>query len=364
MRLSEIIAIMESAAPLGYQEDYDNSGLATGDPDMEINGILLCIDITLPVVEESIRKGVNLVISHHPVIFKPVKKLTGSSITEKIIIKAIQNNLALYCAHTNMDNIHTGVNQKICEKLGLEYTRILKPLQHGLNKLVTYVPRAHAEKVRNALFAAGAGQIGKYDACSFNAEGQGSFRPLEGAVPYSGSVGQLHFEDETRIETVFPAPLKNRVVRALLENHPYEEVAYDIFVLENDYEFAGSGMIGELHHPENEVVFLQKIREAFNCKIIRHSVLLNKPIRRVAVCGGSGSFLISTALSAGADLFLTADVKYHQFTEAEDQLVIADIGHYESEQFTNEIFYDILIKKLPNFAIHFSSINTSPVYYL
>jgi dinuclear metal center YbgI/SA1388 family protein len=364
MRLSEIISILESAAPLAYQEDYDNSGLAIGDPGINITGILLCLDVTLPVVDEAIRTGANLIISHHPVIFKPVKKITGSSDTEKIIIKAIRSNLAIYCAHTNVDNICTGVSRKICEKLGIENTKVLMPLRGNLKKLVTYVPGAHAEAVRDALFAAGAGHIGKYDACSYNAEGKGSFRALEGATPFVGAIGQLHFEDEVRIETVFPAIYKKQVIGALLANHPYEEVAYDIYALENDYEFTGSGMIGMLKNPENEVDFLHRIRATFSCMMVRHSLLLNKSIQKVAVCGGSGSFLISEALSAGADLFLTADVKYHQFAEAEGRLVIVDIGHYESEQFTIEIFYDILIKKLPNFAIHFSSINTSPVYYL
>ncbi len=364
MKLKDIISALETAAPLSYQEDYDNSGLTVGDPVMDITAALLCIDVTLSVVDEARQRGANLIISHHPVIFKGLKSLTGKNYTENIILEAIRNNIALYSAHTNIDNIITGVNQKIAQKLGLRNTRILVPLQNSLKKLVTFVPKAYADAVRLALFSAGAGHIGNYDSCSYNIEGTGSFRGQEGAVPFTGETGKLHFEEETRIETIFPVAKRQMVIDALLKSHPYEEVAYDIYPVEHSYERAGSGMIGELDKDTDETLFLNRVKEVFNCGVLRHSRLLNKPFRKIAVCGGSGSFLISEAISAGAQLFLTGEIKYHQFFDADDRIVLADTGHFESEQFTIEIFYDILIKNLPNFAIHFSSNNTSPIYYL
>ncbi len=364
MKLSEIITAFESVVPIAYQEDYDNSGLVVGDAGMDITAALLCIDVTEEVVAEALRLGANLIISHHPVIFRPLKRITGNSYVEKIILSAITYKIALYSSHTSLDNLYEGVNHKICLKLGLQQLKILAPLQNELKKLVTYVPSAKAAEVRQALFHAGAGKIGAYDSCSFNTEGKGSFRASEESHPYAGEIGKLHFEDETRIETVFPARLKSRIIKALLTSHPYEEVAYDIFPMENPYEMAGSGMIGELSEPTDALKFLNHLKSTFRCQILKHSRLIGKPVKKIAVCGGSGSFLIHKAISAGADVFITGDVKYHQFFDAGDQIVLVDIGHYESEQFTIEIFYEILIKNLPNFAVHFSSINTSPIYYI
>jgi dinuclear metal center YbgI/SA1388 family protein len=364
MKLAEIIAAFESFAPPGLQEKYDNSGLVTGQSGMEVHAVLLCIDVTEAVLDEAILLGADLIISHHPVLFNPLKRITGRGYTERIIISAIKHNIALYSAHTNLDNIPEGVNLKICQKLDLRQREILLPIEHSLKKLVTFVPYEYVDQVRSALFAAGAGHIGKYDQCSFSTEGLGSFRASAEANPFVGEIGKLHLEKEMRIETVFPAMLLQKVLQALFDTHPYEEVAYDIYLLENSAGLAGAGMIGTLHSPLDEQAFLSKVKNSFNCGVIRHSGFLNKPVRKIAVCGGSGSFLISTAISAGADVFLTADIKYHQFFEADGKLLLADIGHYESEQFTIEIFYEILTKKLPNFAVHFSSINTNCVNYL
>jgi len=364
MKLAEVIAVFEKAVPKDFQEDYDNTGLAVGMPDMDVHGALLCIDVTEAVIAEAIQWGANLIISHHPVIFNPLKKITGSTYTERIVSAAIRNNIALFSAHTNIDNFPEGVNQKICTKLGILRPRVLLPLKAGLRKLITFVPAAHAEKVRTALFAAGAGSIGKYDQCSFNSEGTGSFRASSEANPFAGEKGKLHFEQEVRIETVFPAPLQKEIMKALVQNHPYEEVAYDIFQLENTHEKAGAGLVGDLSEPLDEKGFLEQVKNTFHCGVIKHSPLLGKPVTSVAVCGGSGSFLIQRAIRAGADMFLTADVKYHQFFDADNNIVIADIGHYESEQFTIEIFYEILTKKITNFAIRFSSINPNCINYL
>jgi dinuclear metal center YbgI/SA1388 family protein len=364
MQLSEIITIFDHEAPPVYQEPYDNSGLAVGEPSMEITGALVCLDVTLTVLNEALAQGLNLIISHHPLIFSPVRQLVGKNNTEKILIQALRNNVAIYSAHTNMDNVPNGVNERICRKLGIAGAQILLPRSKGLFKLVTYVPESHADQVRSALFSAGAGHIGNYDSCSYNVSGNGTFKPLEGADPYVGEIGKLHFEKEIRIETVIPEHVKNQVIKALLDNHPYEEVAYDIYSLDNAWDQVGAGMIGELPEAQTEQDILNKIKQVFNCKVLRHSKLTGKPVKKVAVCGGSGSFLISSAIAAHADLFLTGEIKYHQFFEAEDRLVVADIGHYESEQFTIEIFYDILKKNLPNFAVRFSSMITSPIYYL
>ena len=365
MKLSDIIDVFESAAPPAGQEKYDNTGLAFGDPGMEINAALLCLDVTEAVIEEAVRLGANLVVSHHPVIFQPLKRLTGSTYPERILVAAITNKIAIYSAHTNLDNVYHGVNLKGCEKLGLQQVSILQPVRNVLRKLVTFVPNASAGKVRSALFEAGAGHIGGYDSCSYNVEGKGSFRASEGTHPYTGEIGELHYEDETRIETVFPSELQSRIIKALLKAHPYEEVAYDIYPLENTYGLAGSGMIGELPEPADARAMLNRIKTVFGCKVIRHTRLVHQTVRKIAFCGGGGSFLIPVAIAAGADMFITGDVKYHQFFDAENRLVVVDIGHYESEQFTVEIFLDILKKNLPNFAIHFSSINTSPInYYL
>ncbi len=364
MKLSEVIAVFETVAPPAYQEPYDNAGLVTGNGDLEVTAALLCIDVTEDIISEAMRMGANLIISHHPVLFHSLKSITGKNQTERILITALSHNIALYSVHTNLDNIYGGVNQKICQKLDLQHLKILLPLPDGLRKLVTYVPLAHASGVRQALFDAGAGNIGAYDSCSFSSEGRGSFRAPEGTNPFTGEIGKLHFEEETRIETVFPAILKSRIVAALLKAHPYEEVAYDIFPLDNSYDRAGSGMIGELREPLEIMDFLNRVKETFGCRVLRYSPLVRNTIRKVAVCGGSGSFLIPKAIAAGADVFITGEVKYHQFFDAEKHLVIVDTGHYESERFTIEIFYEILIKNLPNFAVHFSSINTSPINYL
>jgi dinuclear metal center YbgI/SA1388 family protein len=364
MKLAEIISVIETNAPLALQENYDNAGLAVGDAGMQVQSALLCIDVTEKIIAEAIQLGANLIISHHPVLFHPLKKLTGAAVDERIILAAVQNNIALYSAHTNLDNILTGVNQKICEKLNLLHTGILVPKEGALRKLVTFVPADHEETVRTALFNAGTGHIGQYDQCSFNAGGQGSFRALPGTHPYTGEINKFHLENETRIETVFPAYLQNQIIRALLSAHPYEEVAYDIYRIENSYEMAGSGMIGVMEKPMAENEFFQHVKDIFRCGIIRCSPFLNKEVKKVAVCGGSGAFLAGAAMAAHADVFLTGDVRYHQFFEADGRIIIADIGHYESEQFTIEIFYELLTKNLPNFAVHFSRINTNCITYL
>ena len=364
MTIGEITTYLESVAPPSFQESYDNAGLIIGDPETVISSVLISLDITEAVIDEAIETGCELIIAHHPILFKGIKRLNGNSYVERCVIKAIKNDIAIYAAHTNLDSVMGGVNSKICEKIGLTNLNILAPVKEQLLKLVTFVPDDHLEKVREALFDAGAGAIGKYDRCSFGSEGTGTFRGGEEANPYVGEIGEFHFEKETRIEMIIPRHLKNNIINTLLKTHPYEEVAYDIYPLENIFREVGAGMIGELPGGEHEIDFLTRLLQVFGCKSIRHTYLLGKPIRKVAVCGGSGSFLLGAAIKAGADIFITADMKYHDFFDAEEKIIIADIGHYESEQFTKELFYEILIKKFPNFALRLSEVKTNPVLYL
>ncbi len=364
MTIKEITQFLESIAPLAYQESYDNAGLIIGRSTQDVSGILITLDVTEEIIDEAIQKNLNLIVSHHPIVFSGLKKLNGRNYIERCVEKAIRNDIAIYAAHTNLDSVFGGVNSKICEKLGLLNCRILAPVSGFLKKLVTFVPEADAEKVRAALFEAGAGHIGNYDSCSYNLNGKGTFRGNNETNPYVGEKNKLHAEAETRIETIFPKHIQSQVVSTLLKAHPYEEVAYDIYPIENEFAQVGIGMIGELAAPVDEIHFLQELKKAFTCPVVRHTALLGKPIKKVAVCGGSGSSFLGKAISQKADVFVTGDFKYHQFFDAENQILIADIGHYESEQFTKEVFYELLTKKFPKFAIHLSETNTNPVNYL
>ena len=363
MQISEIASVLETLAPLSFQEDYDNSGLAVGNLDKEVHGCLICLDINEEVIKEALAKKLNLIISHHPVIFKGIKRLTGQTMTERIVAQAIREDIAIYSVHTNLDNVHQGVNKMLCEKLGLVNSGILRKMSGNLRKLVTFCPLSHADQVREAVFNAGAGHIGEYDRCSFNAEGKGTFRAGEQADPFVGEIGKLHFEDEVRIETIFPSYLQKNVITALLESHPYEEVAYDIYRLENDSDRNGAGMIGYLPDKLTEAEFLTKLKDVLQVACIRHSPLLGHQVEKVAVCGGSGSFLIPDAIRQKADFFVTADIKYHQFFDAEGKMVIADAGHFETEQFTCNLLADHLKKNFPNFAIQISETRVNPVNY-
>jgi len=364
MKIREIISSIETFAPLAFQENYDNAGLIIGDQEQEAKGALITVDVTEEIIDEAINKKINLIIAHHPIIFAGLKKITGKNYIERIIIKALKNDIAIYAAHTNLDNIQGGVNSKIAEKLNLQNTRILAPLNNHLMKLVYFVPVAQAEETRKAIFKAGAGHIGNYDMCSYNLEGKGSFRAGEDANPFVGNKNEIHYEDEIRIETIFPKHLKHKIINALIEAHPYEEVAYDIYPLENKFERAGSGMIGELKKEIPEIEFLEQVKKIFKAQCIRHTKLFNKPVKKIAICGGSGSFLLNEAIKQNADVFISADFKYHQFFDAENKIIIADIGHFESEQVTKELFYELLIKKFPKFAVYLTEINSNPINYL
>lgn len=363
MKLQQITAFLETLAPLTFQEEYDNAGLIVGRHEQEITSAIISLDATEVVMDEAIETGANLIISHHPIVFKGLKKLTGQRYIERVVEKAIRHNIALYAIHTNLDNMPEGVNARICEKLGLVNLRILSPKNSLLKKLVTFVPVANIEAVKNALFEAGCGKYGQYDECSFSVEGSGNYRANDGADPYAGEIGNRHHETEIRLETIFPGHLQKKVVVALIMAHPYEEVAYDIYPLENNWNQVGSGMIGELPDLMDETSFMHHIKNRMRATVIRHTSLRNKAVKKVAVCGGSGSFLLGKAIAAGADFFITADFKYHEFFDAENKVVIADIGHFESEQFTQDLLIEKLREKFPTFALRLTKHNTNPVNY-
>ena len=364
MKIKKIINYLETIAPTSYQESYDNAGLIVGNPDMEATGAIICLDSIEAVIDEAIEKGCNLVIAHHPIVFSGLKRFNGRTYIERVVMKAIKNDIAIYASHTNLDNVKVGVNAKICEKIGLKNIQILSPKKGRLKKLYTFVPTAQSDKVRNALFEAGAGQIGNYDEASFNLVGAGTFRANEGANPHVGDIGKRHYEAEVKIEVIFEDYKERKIVSALKKNHPYEEVAYDVVTLDNDDNNVGSGMIGELENPMTEKAFLLHLKNEMNTPVIRHTAFNNKKVKRVAVCGGAGSFLLNKAIGQKADVFVTGDYKYHQFFDADGKIIIADIGHYESEQFTIELFYEFLIKKFSNFAFYLTEVNTNPVKYI
>ncbi len=364
MTVREVTSIMESFAPLAFQEDYDNSGLIVGDANMEVTGVLLTIDVTPQVVAEAVAGGANLIVAHHPVIFKGLKRITGKSYVEQVVVDAIRNNIAIYAAHTNIDSVQGGVSFKMAEVLGLTNTQVLSPLTGQLVKLVTFVPTEYAEAVRQAMFNAGAGVIGNYDSCSFNIQGQGTFRAGDGTNPFVGEMGKIHFEPEVRVETIVPRHILNAVVKAMVEAHPYEEVAYDVYPLDLPYKKAGLGVVGDLPEPMNTIDFVKHVKQQFRAPCVRYTNPVKDFISRVAICGGSAISLLNDAIAANADVFITADVKYHQFFDAENRIVILDIGHFESEQFTIDIFYDLLSKKISNFAVLKSKVRTNPINYI
>lgn len=364
MIIQDVVTLLQDYAPLAYAEEFDNVGLLVGDKNEKLTGVLVTLDTLETVVDEAIENNCNLIVSFHPIIFKGLKSLTGKSYVERTVLKAIQNNIAIYAIHTALDNHINGVNDIICDRLELKNKQILIPQQHTIKKLITYVPLKNADTLRTALFNAGAGSIGNYDECSFNLEGTGTFNGNPDSNPVIGERGVTHYEKETQISVTFSKHLESKIVSALFKSHPYEEVAYEITTLENTNQNIGIGMLGDLEEDMSELDFLAYLKTKMKTNTIRHSSLLGKPIKRVAVLGGSGAFAIGAAEAKGADIFITADLKYHDFFSAENQLILADIGHYESEQFTKSFLVDYLSKKITNFAIILSKTNTNPIKYL
>lgn len=363
--IREIISYLETIAPLQYQESYDNSGLITGDPSWEVKGVVVCLDSTEEVVREAIQLGCNLIIAHHPIVFSGLKKLTGKDYVEKTVISAIKNDIAIYAIHTNLDNVLiNGVNSTIAEKLGLKNCKILLRKAETLMKLTCFAPADARDTVLEAMFAAGAGQIGNYRNCSFYSEGTGTFTPVGEANPFIGENGKAEIVQESRIEVIFPEYLMSNVMEAMRESHPYEEVAHYLHRLQNYDQNTGSGLIGTLEHPTAADFFLEVIKEKLHVEMIRYTKIVKPAFSTVAVCGGAGSFLLKHAIAQGADIFISADFKYHDFFDANNKITIADVGHYESEQHTINLLFDIINKKYSNFAVHLTKVVTNPVKYL
>ncbi len=363
MKIRNLLKELEILAPFALQENYDNSGFLLGDADAEITGVLITVDITEAVLDEAIRKKCNVIISHHPFIFSGLKKITSQNPQGRMLLKAIQHEIAFISMHTNLDNVKNGINGILAKKIGLKEVEILQPKEQMLRKLVTFCPLSHKERVQEALFEAGAGHIGNYDSCSFQTQGTGSFRGNEAANPFVGEKGKIHFESEIRIEVIYPVYKEQSIVKRLLETHPYEEVAYDLYSLNNAFSTVGSGMVGILEKPVQVGTFFNHLKEILQIPCIRHSKFEEKEIQKVALCGGSGSFLIQEAQKKGVDIFLTGDLKYHDFQQASQALILADIGHYESEQFAKELIYSFISEKFSTFAILFSEHNTNFISY-
>ncbi|SHN34173.1 dinuclear metal center protein, YbgI/SA1388 family [Cyclobacterium lianum] len=362
--IKDIISHLESIAPTSYQESYDNAGLIVGDPADQVKGIICCLDVTEAVVVEAKEKGCNLIVAHHPIVFKGLKRLTGRDYVERTVIKAIKENIAIYAIHTNLDAVYRGVNQKIAEKIGLSATKILAPKKGLLSKLTTFIPRKNTDEVLSALYEAGAGTIGNYARCSFQTEGQGTFLPLENARPHIGSRGTEERVAEKRVELMLPAHLETKVLQALQNAHPYEEVAYYLQPLQNAHQEVGAGMIGNLAEPLSGMDFLRHLKDSMDLQVLKHTAILDRKISRVAICGGAGIFLLGQAIKSGADVFVTADVKYHEFFDADQRILLADIGHYESEIYTKELLKDLLSQKFSNIATYLTNVVTNPISYL
>ena len=363
MKLYQIIQALEQLAPPALQESYDNSGLLVGNNKMEISGALICLDSIEEIIDEAIRKKCNLVIAHHPIVFKGLKSITGKNYIERTLLKAIKNDIAIYAIHTNLDNVQQGVNAKIGALLGIQHPEILQPKQQILEKLVPFCPVDQLETVRNGLFSAGAGTIGNYSECSFDAIGTGTFTPNENATPFVGVQNERHHEKEHKIEVIYENYRRSEVLAKLKECHPYESIAYDLFSVLNAHPNIGSGMFGELEQEQDLNAFFDLIKKQFHLNVIRHTSAVKSTVKKIAWCGGAGSFLLGSAKAVKADLFITGDFKYHEFFDHENSLVIADIGHYESEQFTIDLLGDFLKEKFPKFAVHLTEISTNPVNY-
>lgn len=364
MKVREILNVIDQSAPRELQESYDNSGILTGDINAELDQMLVCLDITEEVISEAIEKGIKLVVSHHPLIFQGIKNLNPTNPINRILISAIKNDIVLFSAHTNLDKVNPGVSFALADKIGLVDQAVLVPESGSFLKLITFIPKDSVDTVSKALFDAGAGKIGNYDSCSYRLDGEGTFRALEGANPHVGEVNVVHTEPEIRFEAIVPRYLKSKVLRALIESHPYEEVAFDLIALENSNMYEGLGVVGKLSKPMAQNEFLNYLKDSLTLNCIRHTSISDQLVSTVAVCGGSGSEFLKNAKSSGAQVYVSADFKYHQFFDANSEILIADIGHYESEIFSLEVIKEIVTKNFPNFAVHLSKVNTNPIKYL
>lgn len=363
MTIRDISKLLEQWAPLANAESFDNVGLLVGDFTTPVSNILVAHDALEQVVDEAVAKNCNLIVCFHPILFNGLKRLNGNNYIERAIIKAVKNDVAIYAIHTALDNIHKGVSYTMAKALQLENPSVLIPKKDTIYKLTTYVPHAFAKALKESLFAAGAGQIGNYNECSFSLKGKGTYKAGKNTNPFIGQKGEQHTEKETQLHLTFEKHAKQSVLKALFTNHPYEEVAYEVTALENKNQHLGMGTIGTMATPINQEKFLALIKSTFKTGGVRHSPILDKKIKKIAVLGGSGAFGIEAAIAQGADAYVTADLKYHDYYKAENQILLADVGHYESERFTKTLIADYLTEKIRSFAVLLSEKNTNPINY-
>ena len=361
----DVIEIIEQFAPRDLAADWDNIGLQVGDPTREIKSILVTLDVTEDVLNEAISLGTGMIVSHHPLIFKPLKNIRSDNGIGKLIAKALQADILIYAAHTNADSCTKGVNYCLAKRIGLEDIKVLQQGDTKLYKFVVFVPIGHEAVVRDAMGEAGAGWLGAYSHCSFMTEGTGSFKPLAGANPYIGKQGQLEEVSEYRIESIVPETKLRGLVNKVLEVHPYEEVAYDIYPLENLNSHQGMGRIGKLPKPLTLGDLAKKIKDDLGCPWVLVSGPCEDYVQTVAVCGGSGADLMYLAKARRAEVLVTADVKYHQALAAKELgLSIIDAGHNATERVLIPELADYLRIELnkagKTVAVYESQINTNP----
>jgi dinuclear metal center YbgI/SA1388 family protein len=361
---SEVEQLFAEIAPISLAEGYDNVGLLVGSPSTEVTGVLTCLEVTEEVLDEAIENGFNLIVAHHPILFKGIKRLTGKGYVEKILLKAIKADIGIIAVHTNIDNAENGVSYQLAELLGLQGIEVLQPIAGKLGMLTTFSPVAGVPKILDALFTAGAGHIGKYAECAFRLNGLGSFKPLEGSKPKVGKIDELSLVQEQRLELIYPIYLEKKIFEALKGNHEFEEVAYYCTPTNNIWRQIGAGAIGELITPEPLSKVLDRIKKSLGIEHLRYSSpkkFETDLISKIAVGGGTCSFLIGPAKAAKADLLLTSDLKYHEWFEAEDALSLVDVGHYESEIHIAQHFANFIRKKMPNIAVRLTTVTTNPV---
>ena len=362
LKIQSITDCLEQWAPPSLALSYDNCGLLIGDPNQLVKKALVSLDVTEGVVQEAIDQQANLIIAHHPIIFKGLRSIRPTTDSQRAIILAIKHDIAIYAIHTNLDRVDDGVNKALADRLNLSNRSVLEEASN-LYKLITFVPTKDLQVVRNALFSIGAGSIGEYKKTSFVSSGVGSFQGSASSNPSIGKAGEFTEVEEEKLEVLLTDTLLSSALKTLQEYHPYEEVAYDIVPLRNKNQNHGSGMIGELREPLSPDDFIQYLTNHLGLQLVRHSPLIKSKIKRVAICGGAGFDLLKNARQKGADAYVTADLKYHDFFEADSSLLLCDIGHYESEHWVIQEIKDYLTRNFANFAVLSTTVNTNPVHY-
>ncbi len=365
--VGDVIRIIESSYPLCYQEPYDNSGLQVGQMGEKVTGIMLSVETTEAVLEECVDKGCNFLLSHHPILFKPLKRVTMCTYQERCLAFAIKHNIAIYALHTSADNILQGINFFVANKVGMQIDgrRPLCPAKGGAYKLQVYVPKTHQKIVREALHQEGIGVSGKYSSCSFSSEGVGRFIPRKGASPFIGKeIGVMEQVSEVCVSMLVEQHLLSAALGTIKRVHPYEEPAYEIIPLLGQSVQVGSGLLGFLPAPVPANSFLNQLKETFNTSVVAHSEITQKMISSVAICGGSGGPFLEQAIAAGADAYVTGEAKYNDFLDAQGRINLVVLGHHTSEQVAIDLFEQLLHQITQEVSLYKSQRDINPVRFL